>query len=319
MTTYTKIPISGFDNKPVKFKNTIDYPQPPEDSLLPNNFYTCLAIGSTGTGKTYSVVKLLKYQEEHKFYNKDDEEIPQRIFLCSPSFESNPIFNSLKYLDEDDIVHDYTDAKLQIILDDIKETKQEAEQYQEDLKEYRKFVKAKRVNDLSPKTLLTLHRIDFEPPVPPKYKFPPVNSIIFDDLINSPAYKATGKSLINSLCVRNRHLGINVYILAQSANQIPKTVRSQARLLMLYRYNSKNIIEDLYEIVSSVLTPEAFEQIYMENTEEKYTYLTIDNTHKDLTIKQNLDTLIVLSKGRTTAPKVKPKKKKDKKEVKEDV
>ena len=320
--SYHKVKLPNFDNLPVKFKNTIDYPQSPENANLPNNFYTALVIGSTGVGKTVSVVKLLKYQEEHKFYNKDGEEVKQRIFLCSPSIESNPIFTALKYLDEDDMVHDYTDAKLQIILDDIKETKQEAEQYQEELKEYRKFIKAKKINDLSPKTLLTLHKNDFNPPVAPKYKIPPVNSIIFDDLINSPAYKATGKSLINSLCVRNRHLGINVYILAQSANQIPKTIRSQARILMLYRYNSKNIIEDLYEIVSSILTPEEFEQIYMDATELKYNFLTVDNTKKDLVLKQNLDHLKVLNRkekiGKLLKDKVEKSKKKKNKELKED-
>jgi hypothetical protein len=322
MTSFQKIKLSGYDNKPVPFKSTVDYPQPPPESLLPNNFFTALVIGSTGTGKSFSVAKLLKYQEQHKFYNKDDEEVPQRIFLCSPSIPSNEIFNSLKYLDEEDMVHEFTDAKLQIILDDIKETKREAEQYQEELKEYRKFMKSKRVNDLSPKTLLTLHKIDFEPPVAPKYKIPPVNSIIFDDLLNSPAYKATGKSLINSLCVRNRHLGINVYILGQTSSQIPKCIRSQARLLMLYRYNSKTIIDDLYEIVSSILTPEEFEQIYMTSTEEKYNFLTVDNTKKDLVLKQNLDHLIVLNRKEKinnllNAPK-KTKKKKDI-EIKEDV
>jgi hypothetical protein len=311
-TPYQKIKIPHMNNLPVPFKNKISYPQPPEKSQLPNNFYTALVVGGTGSGKTYSVVKLLKYYEEYKIYNDQGEEVPQRIWLLSPSYESNPIFTSLKYLDEDDIVNEYSDAKLQEVLDEIKQVKIDAEAYQEELKEYRKFIKAKRVNDLSPKTLLTLHKLDFEPPIPPKYKINPINYLVLDDLINSSAYKSTGKSLINSLAVRNRHLGINLFILAQSAPQIPKTVRSQARLLFIYRYNSKSIIDDLHELVSAKITPEQFEQIYMDATEERFNFLTIDNTKKDLILKQNLDTLIVLNKDKVE----KLKKKKDK-ELKE--
>lgn len=296
MTSYQKVKIPNFDNKPVKFKNKVKYPQPPESSTLPNNFFTCLIIGSTGTGKTYACCKLLKYYEQYKIFNDEGEVVPQRIFLLSPSIASNPIFTSLKNLDEEDCYTNYSDNQLQVVLDDIAETKREAEQYQEDLKIYKKFLKTRSLKNLTPTELLTLDESNFEPPVPPRYKIPPINNIILDDLLNSPAFKSTGKSLINSLAVRNRHLGINLYILGQSANQIPKVVRSQARLLMLYRYNSKNIITDLYEIVSSVLTPEEFEKIYMENTEGRYSFLTIDNTHKEITFKQNLDTLIVLNK-----------------------
>lgn len=293
---YIKKKIPGFDNDPVPFKASIEYPQPKAKTGLPNNFYTALVIGGTGTGKTFSVVKLLKYYEKYKIYTKQGEEVPQRIFLFSPSIESNPIFTSLKNLDEEDQYTNYSDSQLQKVLDEIKEVKDEAEAYQYQLKLYKKFLKTRSLKDLSPEQLLTLNENDFNPPVKPRYPIAPVNFIILDDLINSPAYKATGKSLINSLAVRNRHLSINLFILAQSAPQIPKTVRSQARLLMLYRYNSKNIIEDLYEIVSSVLTPQEFEKLYLDATSKKYNFLTIDNTKSEITFKQNLDTLLVLKK-----------------------
>jgi len=296
MTSFQTIPIKGRDNKPVPFKNPIEYPQCKNSAELPNNFYTCLVVGSTGTGKSFSVAKLLKYYEQEKIYNKKGEEVPQMIHIFAPSIESNPIWTALKNLDPEDCHTNYTDAKLQQVLDRIKDIKDEAEEYQEQLKLYKKFLKTRSLKYLTPRELLTLDSNNFEPPVKPEYPINPVHFIILDDLINGTAFKATGKSLINSLAIRNRHLGINLFILAQSAPQIPKTIRSQARLLMLYRYNSKNIIDDLYEIVSSVITPDEFEKMYMEATEHKYEFLTIDNTGKDICFKKNLEAIIVLNK-----------------------
>jgi hypothetical protein len=294
---YSKISINGFDNKPVPFKRTIFYPQPPEKTTLPNNFFTALIIGSTGSGKSYSVAKLLKYYEIHKIYDKEGEIVPQRIILISPSIDSNEVFSSLKNLADEDKFDNYSDKLLQNVLDDIELKKQQAEKYQSEIKLWKRFLNVKTLNQLTSMQLLKLHQMNFTAPIKPEWTKPPVIHLVLDDLLNNPnAYKATGKSLINQLAVRNRHLGINMYILAQTASQVPKCVRSQARLLMLYRYNSKNIVDDLYEIVSGVLTPEQFEKMYLDNTQEKYSFFTIDNTHKDIMFKQNLDNLLIINK-----------------------
>lgn len=294
LSHFTKVKIPDFDNKPVHFDNNIDYPQS-KNGNLPKNFYTALIIGGTGTGKTFACCKLLKYYERFKIYNSKGQIVPQRIILMSPSIKSNPIFNSLKNLDDSDKITNYSDSKLQEVLDDIEQVKQDAIKYQKDYSLYEKFTKIKSLSELSIDELLSLYSFNFEEPEQPRFVIPPCNFLILDDLLNSDAYKSTGKSLINNLAVRNRHLGINLFILAQSAPQIPKCIRSQARLLFLYRYNSKNIIEDLFEIVSNVLTPEQFKEIYLNATSNKWNFLTIDNTGKDLVFKQNLDHLIMLN------------------------
>ncbi len=295
LSMFKKVKIPDFDNKPVHFEGAadIEYPQS-RNPNLPKNFYTGLIVGGTGTGKTFSCCKLLKYYERFKIYNGKGETVPQRIILMSPSIKSNPIFNSLKNLDDSDKITNYSDERLQEVLDDIEKVKQEALKYQRDYELYLKFTKIKSLSELSIDELLSLYSSDFEPPEKPRFIIPPINYLILDDLLNSDAYKSTGKSLINNLAVRNRHLGINLFILAQSCNQIPKCIRSQARLLFLYRYNSKNIIDDLYEIVSNTLTPEQFKDIYLSATEKKHNFLTIDNTGKKLIFKQNLDHLIML-------------------------
>ena len=227
--------IKNRNNEPVKFKKTVEYPEPRELDL-PCPFYTCLAIGGTGSGKTYSVCKILKYLEKAKHYYSDGTEAEERIILISPTYKTNEIWNTLKNLSPDDIHEDYSNKLLQDILDDIDLKRKEAEKYQALLKAYRKYC---RNEVLSNKETILLYTIQFDlsNAVIPQYKVPPVNHIILDDLVCGNAYRPN--SLVSNLSVKNRHKMVNLWILAQSCNQIPKIVRLQARLLLIYRYNSK--------------------------------------------------------------------------------
>lgn len=303
-------PIKNRDNKPVKYKD-IAYPQPISKDL-PRNFYTALVVGQTGSGKTVSIVKLLKYYETEKIFTKDGELCEQRILLISPTFQSNPIWKTLKNLDVETDVYegDYSNQMLQDILDDIDIVKKEALEYQKILAIWKKFKKVKKISELKNNEIMILEMIDYdiENVYEPRYKTPPVTHLILDDLVCSSAFRPN--SLVSNLSVRNRHRYINLFVLAQSAKQITKIIRIQARLLMLYRFNSKSICEDLYELVSNVLTPEQFEKIYMEVTNEPYQFLCIDNTKSKLQLKKNFDNLIIVSKDKSLEKdKVKKNKK----------
>jgi len=299
--------IAGFDNNEVKYDKS-DYPKPPKGSHLPLPYYVCLLIGSTGTGKTQALVKLLKYLEKAKYYNNEGEEVKQRIWLFCPTAEANPIYKTLKNLDPADIVTEYTDSALTNTLDEIKQIKEEAEDYQKLLKVWRKFEKSKTDKNITNEEIMTLELMNWEAPIPPKYATGIANHIILDDLLAQPnAFKANGNSAISNLTVKCRHYSSNVYVLGQSSAQIPKIVRIQARLLMLYRFNSKKITEELYDVVSSLLSPEEFEKIYDDATAKKYNFLTVDNTGSDLILKQNLNILIKIKRQKKISKGFKPK------------
>jgi len=292
-----KVPIPGFDNNEIKYEHE-EYPTPPKKSGLPLPFYSCLAIGATGTGKTVAVVRLLKYNEKAKYFNKDGEVVPQRIFIFSPTIEANEIYYTLKNLDKDnDIITNYTDAALQKVLDEIAELNDETKAYNEVNKVWKKFQKIKSERSLSNEELIILENLNWEAPPKPRYPNGVVNQIILDDLVAQPgAFRPNGNSAISNLVVKNRHLSCNVFILAQSTNQIPKICRAQARLLLLYRFNSKKMTDDLYDVVSSLLTPEEFQKIYDDTTQEKYNFLCVDNTSSNLILKQNYNFLIKLKR-----------------------
>lgn len=293
--------IENWDSKVVKHKK-LKYPQP-GDPNTPRNFMVCLAVGSRGQGKSFSLVKLLKQFEKFGVYNADGDEVDQRVILFSPTVDSNPIFKSLRHLHDEDIHESYSDDKLVTVIEDIKKERDETEKYQEDLAVWKKFLRARKDSDLTPEEYVTLERLDYQAPDKPKYPNGVVNHMIFDDLIASPAFKSTGKSALTNLVLRNRHLGTNILIAAQSLKSVPKAMRLNTSLFILYRFcNRKMVCDDIYSEISAIMTPEEFDKVYEFATRGDHDALVIDmtGTAKDLRIRKNFDEKIILpgmSKG----------------------
>ena len=100
-----------------------------------------------------------------------------RVIVFCPTIHSaaNPIYESLKYLDEDDIILDYSDYKLLEKLDEIEKGKVEIQEYKEYLTVWKKYMKIDEdMSLLSHDELLILSKYDFRDPkdVPhPPYKY----------------------------------------------------------------------------------------------------------------------------------------------------
>jgi hypothetical protein len=295
--------IDNWDNKPVKHKKN-KYPTP-LDLNSPRMYFVCLAIGSRGSGKTFSIVKLIKQYEKFGIMNQvTHEKTAQRVILFSPTVDANPIFNSLKNLNESDIMTNYSDDKLVEVIEDIKRENDETKEYQKSLELYHKFVKhsKKTPEQLSkiftPEELAELDTMNYEEPMKPAYPNGCVNFLIFDDLIGSSAFKSVGRSALTNLVLKNRHLGCNILIATQSLKSIPKSIRNNTSLFILYRFaNKKIVLDDLYEEVSGKLKPKEFEEIYDFATEGDHDALVMDFTgsSKELTFRKNFDTSIKIS------------------------
>lgn len=91
------------------------YPKP-SNHYLPKMYFVGLFVGSRGTGKTYAITKLLKMYESSIIDPVDGNTVGQRVILMSPTSEANPVFKSLKYLDDSDVINDYSDDKLMELL-----------------------------------------------------------------------------------------------------------------------------------------------------------------------------------------------------------
>ena len=90
---------------------------------LPKLYFCAMFIGSKGSGKTYSLVSLLKHYEKSSILDKKGRKHIMRTILFCPTGNSdfNKIYTTLESLDQEkDIILEYTDDLLLSVLDDIK-------------------------------------------------------------------------------------------------------------------------------------------------------------------------------------------------------
>ena len=270
------------------------YPVPLNKSL-PRMYFVSLLIGSRGSGKTYSLVKLLKQYERYGIVDAEsNNRVSQRIVLFSPTSDANPVYTSLKHLDPEDIITSYSDDKLLAVVENVKHEREETLEYHRKLKLYKKFLKARSMDELDYEDLMELEKMNYDAPQEPKYPNGCVTYFILDDLIGSSAFKSVGKSALTNLVLKNRHLGINIMIATQNLKAIPKSIRTNTSLFVIFRYANKRVItEDLYDEVSNTLKVEEFEDIFDHATREDHDCLVIDfSQNKESRFKKNFDTVL---------------------------
>jgi len=287
---------------PLNFKfnpknSKLNYPEC-QCGQCPLFYWNLLSVASRGSGKTYNICKLIKHYEDNKLIDNDGIIHPLRTIVISPTLDQNLIFNNLKSLDESDKHDKFSDELLQSIVDDIKKNKEETEKYHNYIEAFKKTIHIKENKlteffDKNPQIYDTLKEYNFEDPdeIPkPKYLISPVNIIVLDDLMATGAFTNKKLSSLTNNLIKNRHNGISFAILAQSVKSIPKNIRLNCNVFFLGKFASKKVVlEDIYEEVSNILTPEQFEELYDKATEEQYGSLIIDNTHKEKRFLSGLD------------------------------
>ena len=288
-----EIKLNGLDNKPIKTTK-----KPPPRSInkdLPPCYFTSIFIGSKGSGKTYSLIKLLKNYEQYPIYDNDKNKLDIRIIVFCPTVMSsaNPIYETLKYLDEDDIILNYSDDKLLDKLDEIEKEKQDIADYNDYIIVWKKFVKIdENVNLLYPHELLILSKHDFRDPkdVPhPPFKYPRVNFLVFDDLVGDANAFKRGSSALNNLCIKHRHLQCNLIFTTQYMKAIPPVIRRNLDIWVIFKFaNAQSVLEHIYPEVSGVIKEEEFLELFEYATVMKHDALIIDQTSKNM-FKLNWD------------------------------
>ena len=107
-----EINIPHLTNEPPKFKHNL-YPVPYKKHISPP-YYIFVASGQRGSGKTFGICRHILNAEASGFQDPVTlEKVKIRTYLFSPTAASNPIFNSLKSLDPENIINEYTDDKLE--------------------------------------------------------------------------------------------------------------------------------------------------------------------------------------------------------------
>ena len=272
---------------------------------LPKLYFCGMWIGSKGSGKTWSLVSLLKHYERSSILDKKGRKHIMRTILFCPTGNSdfNKIYTTLESLDQEkDIILEYSDEKLLEVLDNIKSEEEEIKEYYKYQKAYNKFKNNEKLKD---KHLLILDKYDFKDPfinfemIKPKYIQYRVNFLIFDDLIShNSAFKKNSK--ICNLTIKCRHHHCNLLFTTQYPKGIPPVIRTNTDLWVLFKFASKErILDQIYNEISSIVTIDQFEALYEYATKDsKHDALIIDNhnrVNKDLMFRKGWNIVLKIT------------------------
>ena len=295
----TKKNIKGFNQKIEN--STLNYPQC-RCNNCPQMYFNAILCAARQCGKTYSLVKLLRHYEENDLIDNDGVKHPIRTILISPTIEANPIFKSLKSLNFDEDVYDnYTEELLENIMNDVKAKKEETMNFKDYIKAYNLLDRTDekdlpKLYETNPDIFKILERENYAHPheiQQPKYYEVPVSFIILDDLLGTGGFNNKRNSKLINNVIKNRHNMICFIIAIQAMKGLSKNIRNNCSLFYLGKFASKKmILEDMYEEVSNVLTPEEFEELYNIATEDQYGALVIDGTGKSKRFLKGWDVLL---------------------------
>jgi len=275
---------NGLRNVPVKHKKI---PQPHSAEELFKLHSLMAFIGHRGSGKTHAIVNLAKrYLEEGSF---------TRIFVISPTYESNPVFHILD-VEKEDVYMDHTNALAAIedILKKCKKDSDDYDDYEEYMAAYRKWKRGKQLS-IDEHTMLDNNNFDKPSEVIPR----PSPLLIIDDMSHSDIYSTSRQNPFINLCLRHRHInhgkGITIMMAAQTFRSgIPLPLRQNIQQYFIWPTHDKGQLEAIYQEVANLIDDESFMKIYREATREPHSFLSIDTTNTpDKQFRKNFDTLLI--------------------------
>lgn len=274
----------GLQNRKVETKNSKTKPYAPPDLF---ELHTLAAfIGARGSGKTNACVLLAKQYYDSRSFN--------RIFIISPTFESNPVFSVLPILDED-VYKDGLQAQqaLMNILDKIKHDVNDYERSQQYVKVYKKH---QRGENLSVDEDALLSVMQHEPPEPLEKPSP---LIIIDDMSHSNIYSTSTRNPFINLCLRHRHVhgvGVTLFMLVQTFRSgIPRGLRQNVQLWFIWKTQDRQQMDAMYDEFASLVTKPQFDSLYDYATHNPHDFLTVDlNGPPEGRFRKNFDEILVV-------------------------
>lgn len=273
---------NGLVNKEVKYKKIKQPYTPPHLFKL----HTLAAfVGHRGSGKTHAMVNLTKaYLDEGSF---------NRIFIISPTYESNPIFHVLDIHHEDVYTnHQQANTAVSEILLKTKDDSDAYDNYEEYMDIFKKW---KNKGELSTHERTMLENNSFKkPPKVPR----PSPLLIIDDMSHSDIYSVSRNNPFINLCLRHRHInhgkGISIFMAVQTFKSgIPLPLRQNVQQYFIWFTHDSGQLEAIYKEVANLIDEETFMELYRESTKSPHDFLTIDTNAPPLKqFRHNFDTIL---------------------------
>lgn len=256
-------------NKPLKYKKL---KTPSVEKGLFKLHTLAAFIGPRGSGKTNAAVLLARRYLDDRSIN--------RVFIISPTYDSNRIFDLLDPAPEDVFKNMHSClADLDRILMQVKQMAEEFEDYKlymKILKKWHAYQKGKGPA-LLVKEFNLLENNQFKP-LP--FLARPSPLLIIDDMSHSDIYTPSKKNGFINLCLRHRHLfkvGISIFMLVQTFKTgIPKCLRQNIQQFFLWPTHDMSQLDAMYDEFANLCTYEDFIDMFKRCTAERHNFMSID-------------------------------------------
>jgi energy-coupling factor transporter ATP-binding protein EcfA2 len=232
-------------------------------------------IGATGSGKSHLALSLIKLMRREKTITK--------IYCICPTIASNVIYKSV--LKDGDWVFSGDLAKVYSALREVEsDCEAVSEQYRKDLMYQIVLNKFKGgSDDISDADENLLEQYGYRDSQPIR----PCPVLIIDDCSHSELFSRSNKNPLTNLVLRSRHvgdgLGLSICLIAQTyTSGVPRALRQNLTHLALFRTQSEKEIKSMYEECSGVVSFSHFKDVYSAYTQNKHSYLWVDNIKRVL-------------------------------------
>ena len=275
---------SGLKNEAVPAPPKVTPDHPPHLFRL----HTLAAfVGARGSGKTNACIVLAHEYVKHGSFN--------RIFVISPTFESNDAHDILP-IQKEDVYKDASNAQQSLtdILNKVKEDADDYEMWNTYKEVYNAYIHHRELDD---DDMQFLQSMNYQKPVRVDRPSP---LIIIDDMSHSNIYSQSRANPFINLCLRHRHLhktGVTLFMLVQTFRTgIPKCLRQNVQVFFIWRTQDMTQLQAMWQEFANLISWEQFLQLYHYATgDDEHHFLTVDvNAPPEARFRKNFDTLIVI-------------------------
>lgn len=233
---------------------------------LPALHVLCGAFGVVRSGKSNALVNLIKAYYDCGSLNM--------LFCISPTYDSNTSLQTLSWEKDGVFTNSYQSVQaLDVIVDRIQARNNE---YKAE-KIYKKAHKAWRNGKATPKDYSLLSRLHYRPTMSIKWPQP---GIFIDDMTHTELMANTINNKLSHLSLHHRHLdgvGVSIFQAFQTFKSgMPRVVRSNLALILLFPTCNMREIEEIYAEVSNNITFETFKRLLFEATKGTHDFLLIN-------------------------------------------
>lgn len=245
-------------------------------------------VGARGSGKTNACIVLAHAYVKFGSFN--------RVFVISPTFESNPGFQVLP-IQKDDVYKDASDAQsaLNSILGKIKEDADDFELMKTYKEVYEAYQQGKSLDDNERQFI---EAMNYQRPIEVDRPKP---LVIIDDMSHSNLYSHSRTNPFINLCLRHRHLhktGVSMFMLVQTfRGGIPKCLRQNVQVYFIWRTQDMTQLRAIWEEFANLISWDPFVQLYHYATDDdEHHFLTVDvNAPAEARFRKNFDTFLVVN------------------------